>query len=379
MLSSSKHHVVLVGVGNIGSHLVPHLGRMAAIGRVTLIDHDSYGIENLACQDIAESDLGQPKVEVQARRLKAINPRIEVAAMIQRVESVPMGVLRAKVVLSALDSRRSRQYLNEAVWRLGGIWIDSGVNPAGFLARANAYAADPENACYECAFSEQDYERLEQIRSCSGNGGTPAPTRAASALGGLAAALEAIECHKLLTGENDKVLFNRQVTIDARSHQHWIARLKKNPRCRFDHEVWNIKNLDVPASELSLREVFALTGRRKRQVRLQIPGKHFVTRLHCPACGKTCPEPFILVSATAEHFSCPACGHNFRISGQNRTEYLESGGLSLAHMECTLESIGLQPGDVIAVGNAMGRWSYWELAKRSHPISKQCPELLGRG
>ena len=36
----SGKRVVVVGVGNIGSHLVPHLGRFPGIGRVTLIDPD---------------------------------------------------------------------------------------------------------------------------------------------------------------------------------------------------------------------------------------------------------------------------------------------------------------------------------------------------
>ena len=34
--------VVIVGLGNIGSHLVRHIGRMDGVGRVTLVDRNVY-------------------------------------------------------------------------------------------------------------------------------------------------------------------------------------------------------------------------------------------------------------------------------------------------------------------------------------------------
>ena len=59
-------HVVLVGVGNIGSHLVSHLGRITEVGRVTIIDRDRYERANLVGQEILPGDIGRAKSRAQA-------------------------------------------------------------------------------------------------------------------------------------------------------------------------------------------------------------------------------------------------------------------------------------------------------------------------
>ena len=93
--TTAQATLVVVGAGgNIGSHLVPHLGRMARVGRVVLIDRDAYEPANLTSQDITPRDIGRPKALVQARRLRAINPALEVAAVVGAVEDQPLGLLR---------------------------------------------------------------------------------------------------------------------------------------------------------------------------------------------------------------------------------------------------------------------------------------------
>jgi tRNA A37 threonylcarbamoyladenosine dehydratase len=102
--------VTLIGAGgNIGSHLVPHLGRMPGIQKVTLVDRDIYEERNLISQDILADDIDKPKAHVQASRLRAINPNLHVTPIVGAVENLPLGILRSDVVLTALDSRRSRQ------------------------------------------------------------------------------------------------------------------------------------------------------------------------------------------------------------------------------------------------------------------------------
>ncbi|MDX6614340.1 MAG: molybdopterin-synthase adenylyltransferase, partial [Blastocatellia bacterium] len=107
--SNKTKSVVVIGAGgNIGSHLVPHLGRMPNVARVTLIDRDVYEPPNLLTQDITPRDVGRRKALVQARRLARINPDLRVRAIAEAVERVPLGLLRADVILACLDSRRAR-------------------------------------------------------------------------------------------------------------------------------------------------------------------------------------------------------------------------------------------------------------------------------
>ena len=94
-----RRHVVIAGAGgNTGSHLLPHLGRMHGIARLTLVDPDVYTAGNLSAQDIESRQVGEIKVRAQAARLRAINPTLEVATMAERIEDVPRGLLRGDLL-----------------------------------------------------------------------------------------------------------------------------------------------------------------------------------------------------------------------------------------------------------------------------------------
>jgi tRNA A37 threonylcarbamoyladenosine dehydratase len=67
-------HVCVVGVGGVGSWAVEALAR-SGLGRLTLVDFDEVCISNTNRQLHAlAGDFGSPKVEVLARRVRAINP-----------------------------------------------------------------------------------------------------------------------------------------------------------------------------------------------------------------------------------------------------------------------------------------------------------------
>ncbi|MDD3180848.1 MAG: tRNA threonylcarbamoyladenosine dehydratase [Opitutaceae bacterium] len=67
-------HVCVVGVGGVGSWAVEALAR-TGVGALTLIDMDDVCVTNVNRQLPAlDGTIGQPKVEVLAARVKAINP-----------------------------------------------------------------------------------------------------------------------------------------------------------------------------------------------------------------------------------------------------------------------------------------------------------------
>ena len=73
-------HVVVVGVGGVGSWTVEALAR-SGIGRLTLIDLDDVCVSNVNRQLHAlDGTVGRPKVEVLAERCRAIQPGIQVVA-----------------------------------------------------------------------------------------------------------------------------------------------------------------------------------------------------------------------------------------------------------------------------------------------------------
>lgn len=72
-----KAHVLIVGVGGVGSYVAELLCR-AGIGKITLVDGDTVQASNINRQLPAlQSTVGREKVDVVAERLKQINPNIE--------------------------------------------------------------------------------------------------------------------------------------------------------------------------------------------------------------------------------------------------------------------------------------------------------------
>lgn len=78
---SFRHaHVVVVGVGGVGSWAVEALAR-SGIGKLTLIDLDDVCVSNINRQLHAlDGTIGKPKVEVLAERCRLISPDIEIVA-----------------------------------------------------------------------------------------------------------------------------------------------------------------------------------------------------------------------------------------------------------------------------------------------------------
>ena len=345
--------VTVVGAGgNIGSHLVPHLGRMPGVRRVTLLDRDVYEKKNLASQDITRYDLGKPKATVQARRLRRINPALAVTAIVEAVENVPLGLLRGDLLLACLDSRAARRSVNLSAWRLGRPWIDAGVRGEELLARLNVYVPGPGQPCLECAWDARDYETLEQAYPCAGEDAPPA-TNAPSGLGALAASLEALECQKWLAGERERVAVGQQVTISALTHRHYVTRFAHNPACRFDHEVWHVERVDRRPDQLTVGQLFAL-GRESaggtEPLRLQVAHQMFARALVCPACGQRREIPLRLLGRLRpSEQACAACRQRMRAAGADLLEWLPEADIAPAVQEAPLRALGIRRGDVVTV------------------------------
>jgi tRNA A37 threonylcarbamoyladenosine dehydratase len=74
----SAKHVLVIGVGGVGSWAVEALAR-SGVGRLTLLDADEICLSNTNRQLPAmDGEYGKPKVAVMAARARAINPAIEV-------------------------------------------------------------------------------------------------------------------------------------------------------------------------------------------------------------------------------------------------------------------------------------------------------------
>jgi len=369
-ITRPKLVIIIVGVGNIGSYAAPLVARIPGLGLVVLIDKDSYEESNLAGQDITRKDVGKTKVEVIGRRLRRINPELKIVTIARAVEDLPLGMIRSTVLLGCVDSRKTRLYLSEMAWSLGVPYIDAGVEPDGLLARLNVFIPGRNSPCYQCGWQQSDYAAVEQTYPCSGGSVPQARTNGVASLGSLAASLQVIEGQKLLSGRPLRVLNGEELMIDASWHRYYVTARRRSPACRFCHEVWKLEMIDQGAGRLTMAKAFALVipahGEgpsldSKRQLRngelsLRVPGHHFISMMTCKKCGRRQAVLRLVRRLRPSDRKCDGCGkEEMDALTADMSERLLANRLSPSELSLTLQSIGLEAGDVFSVGYTVGQ------------------------
>lgn len=107
----ARCHVVVVGLGGVGSWVVEALAR-TGVGRLTLIDADDLCVSNTNRQLPAlEGAYGRNKAEAMAERCRAINPAIQVEAVQAFLTGSNLAELLDRgqdLVIDACDSFRTK-------------------------------------------------------------------------------------------------------------------------------------------------------------------------------------------------------------------------------------------------------------------------------
>jgi tRNA A37 threonylcarbamoyladenosine dehydratase len=116
----SKSHVVIVGMGAVGSYALEVLAR-SGVGHIRVVDFDTVGITNINRQLLAtEATLGKKKVLVAKQRVLDINPQAQVEALdifahedtLEKIISPPVDL-----VIDAIDSVTPKLALLEGLYR----------------------------------------------------------------------------------------------------------------------------------------------------------------------------------------------------------------------------------------------------------------------
>ena len=108
--------VAIIGAGGLGGTVLELLTRMG-IGKLVIVDKDIIGDSNLNRQILStKTNLGQSKTEVAVKRVKEINPSIEIIGHSVFIDSdnVKKIIEGAEVVVDALDNLPSRFVLQKA-------------------------------------------------------------------------------------------------------------------------------------------------------------------------------------------------------------------------------------------------------------------------
>lgn len=114
----SRKHVLIVGMGGVGSFAAEFIAR-SGVGKMTIIDGDVVDTTNRNRQLPALStNIGEPKVQIMAERLRAINPEIDLTAVQAFIEPEMVAQCLATqpdFIIDAIDSITPKvQFLRQA-------------------------------------------------------------------------------------------------------------------------------------------------------------------------------------------------------------------------------------------------------------------------
>ncbi|MHA6332736.1 HesA/MoeB/ThiF family protein [Qipengyuania sp. CAU 1752] len=154
-------HVVLVGLGGIGSPALQYLAG-AGIGRLTLVDSDSVDESNLQRQTIfSERDIGHGKAVAARRWVQNFDRSLRVTISDRRIDAGNAGELMASadLVLDGTDNFATRLAVSDACVAAGVPLLSAAVGR--FQGQVAAFAGHlPGQPCYRCfvgdAFDAED-------------------------------------------------------------------------------------------------------------------------------------------------------------------------------------------------------------------------------
>jgi molybdopterin/thiamine biosynthesis adenylyltransferase/rhodanese-related sulfurtransferase len=212
--------VLVVGAGGLGSPAALYLAA-AGVGRLGIVDFDLVDASNLQRQVLhATADVGRPKVESAAARLRGLNPFVAVEMHQLQLDAGNAGALVARydIVIDGTDNFAARYVLSDACVRAGRPCVHASIHR--FEGQATLLVADGA-PCYRCLFREPP--PLGTAPSCAEAG-------VFGVLPGILGTIQAAEAIKIITGVGD-TLAGRLLLVDVARMRFQTVALRRDPGC----------------------------------------------------------------------------------------------------------------------------------------------------
>ncbi|MFZ3201059.1 MAG: molybdopterin-synthase adenylyltransferase MoeB [Candidatus Acidiferrales bacterium] len=219
-LKLKQAKVLCIGTGGLGAPLGLYLAA-AGVGRLGLVDFDSVDFTNLQRQVLFDTnDVGRPKIEAAAERLRDLNPDIRIDTFETRLTSEnALDILKDyDIVVDGTDNFPTRYLVNDACVLLGKPNVYGSIFRFEGQITVFGYPGGP---CYRCLYPEPPPPGL--VPSCAEGG-------VLGVLPGIVGTIQAAETLKLILGKGEP-LVGRLLLFDALAMRFRELKLRKNPEC----------------------------------------------------------------------------------------------------------------------------------------------------
>jgi adenylyltransferase/sulfurtransferase len=214
--------VLVVGAGGLGSPVAMYLAA-AGVGRIGLADFDEVDITNLQRQILHDtSDVGRPKTESGAEKLRAINPDVDVVPIAEKLDaSNAFRVLEGfDIVVDGSDNFPTRYLLNDACYLQRTPLVHGAIFQ--FEGQATTFDARRDDSpCYRCLFATPPPPG--SVPNCAQAG-------VFGVLAGTIGTIQATEAIKLICGIGEP-LIGRLLLYDALDLRFTNVRVGRDEKC----------------------------------------------------------------------------------------------------------------------------------------------------
>jgi molybdopterin-synthase adenylyltransferase len=217
-LAVSEASVLVIGAGALGAPVALYLAG-AGVGRIGILDDDDVELSNLHRQLLHFTpDLGVPKAESAAAKLRYLNPDIVVEAYQVRAEAANAAALveGQDLVVDCSDSFETRYAVNAACCAARVPLVEGGVLGMSGIVMS---VKPGRTACYRCAFPVEPSDAPR----CA-DAGVLGPAA------GVVGSLQALEALKLLTGVAPAIA-DGFLQVDLATADFLRVRTTRRPDC----------------------------------------------------------------------------------------------------------------------------------------------------
>jgi molybdopterin/thiamine biosynthesis adenylyltransferase len=281
----ARCRLLVVGAGALGNEILKNAA-LLGFRDVVVVDLDRIEESNLSRTILyRDRDIGEFKAEAAAKAYRSLVAEARVLPLVENiVHDCGLGLFEwSDVILTGLDNREARLWINRSAWKMNRPWIDGAIEGINGVARVFLPGAPP---CYECTLGEVDWALLHKRMSCNLlvheatlEGKIPTTPTISSIIAGV----QVQEAVKLIHGL--PALAGKGYIFEGMNHSSYVVEYTENKDCDSHYVLPEIVHLPQTSHELTLRDLHrrAQADLGSTNVVIEL-SRDVIQKLVCPAC-----------------------------------------------------------------------------------------------